>query len=137
MNYFLSVAVCKHDVCSCITWKDCTYRELKLEHIAHETMKNVISDHRIVFDLFLWHVNYISSLLNLVIDPVLEEESYQDGSLKLTCMPSCYEVTQLTMSGEWSTPKINEGIQICLDASAKLATIMRECLKGADSALEE
>ncbi|PRQ54807.1 putative exoribonuclease, phosphorolytic domain 2 [Rosa chinensis] len=43
---------------------------------------------------------------NLVIDPVLEEESYQDGSLKLTCRPSRYEVTQLTMSGEWSTPKL-------------------------------
>ncbi|XP_061995390.1 exosome complex component RRP41-like [Rosa rugosa] len=74
---------------------------------------------------------------NLVIDPVLEEESYQDGSLMLACMPSRYEVTQLTITGEWSTPKINEGMQICLDASAKLATIMRECLKGPDSALEE
>lgn len=74
---------------------------------------------------------------NLVIDPVLEEESYQDGSLMLTCMPSRYEVTQLTITGEWSTPKINEGMQICLDACAKLATIMRECLKGPDSALEE
>ncbi|PRQ33521.1 exosome complex component RRP41-like [Rosa rugosa] len=74
---------------------------------------------------------------NLVIDPVLEEESYQDGSLMLTCMPSRYEVTQLTITGEWSTPKLNEGMQICLDACAKLATIMRECLKGPDSALEE
>ncbi|KAM5584177.1 hypothetical protein ABKV19_003837 [Rosa sericea] len=45
---------------------------------------------------------------NLVIDPVLEEESYQDGSLMLTCMPSRYEVTQLTITGEWSTPKLNE-----------------------------
>lgn len=45
---------------------------------------------------------------NLVIDPILEEESYQDGSLMLTCMPSRYEVTQLTITGEWSTPKINE-----------------------------
>ncbi|KAM5551077.1 hypothetical protein ABKV19_027451 [Rosa sericea] len=54
---------------------------------------------------------------NLVIDPVLEEESYQDGSLMLTCIPSRYEVTQLTISGEWSTPKINEGMQICLDTN--------------------
>ncbi|PPS06964.1 hypothetical protein GOBAR_AA13686 [Gossypium barbadense] len=45
---------------------------------------------------------------NLVIDPVLEEESYQDGSLMLTCMPSRNEVTQLTFTGEWSTPDINE-----------------------------
>ncbi|XP_048424832.1 exosome complex component RRP41-like isoform X1 [Pyrus x bretschneideri] len=47
---------------------------------------------------------------NLVIDPILEEESYQDGSLMLTCMPSRYEVTQLTITGEWSTPKLNEVI---------------------------
>ncbi|TQE04698.1 hypothetical protein C1H46_009681 [Malus baccata] len=74
---------------------------------------------------------------NLVIDPVLEEESYQDGSLMLTCMPSRYEVTQLTITGEWSTPKLNEGMQICLDACAKLAEIMRACLKGTNSTLEE
>ncbi|TQE07266.1 hypothetical protein C1H46_007088 [Malus baccata] len=49
---------------------------------------------------------------NLVIDPILEEESYQDGSLMLTCMPSRYEVTQLTITGEWSTPKVNEVRQI-------------------------
>ncbi|CAL2264495.1 unnamed protein product [Prunus armeniaca] len=74
---------------------------------------------------------------NLVIDPILEEESYQDGSLMLTCMPSRYEVTQLTITGEWSTPKINEGMQICLDACSKLAVVMRACLKGPDSTLEE
>ncbi|KAM1309827.1 hypothetical protein ACFX13_006628 [Malus domestica] len=74
---------------------------------------------------------------NLVIDPILEEESYQDGSLMLTCIPSRYEVTQLTITGEWSTPKVNEGMQICLDACAKLVVIMRACLKGTNSALEE
>ncbi|POO01217.1 Guanosine pentaphosphate synthetase I/polyribonucleotide nucleotidyltransferase [Trema orientale] len=74
---------------------------------------------------------------NLVIDPVLEEESYQDGSLMITCMPSRYEVTQLTITGEWSTPKINEGMQLCLDACSKLANIMRSCLKEAASASDE
>lgn len=39
---------------------------------------------------------------------MLEEENYQDGSLMITCMPSRYEVTQLTITGEWSTAKINE-----------------------------
>ncbi|KHN05671.1 Exosome complex component MTR3 [Glycine soja] len=37
---------------------------------------------------------------NLVIDPVLEEENGQDGSLMITCMPSRYEITQLTVTGE-------------------------------------
>lgn len=45
---------------------------------------------------------------NLVIDPILEEESYQDGSLLITCMPSRNEVTQLTVNGEWSTPRVHE-----------------------------
>ncbi|KAM4068207.1 hypothetical protein ACB094_08G082400 [Castanea mollissima] len=74
---------------------------------------------------------------NLVIDPILEEESYQDGGLLITCMPSRYEVTQLTVTGEWSTPKINEGMQLCLDACSKLAKIMRSCLKEAASTSQE
>ncbi|KAJ7981014.1 Exosome complex component RRP41-like [Quillaja saponaria] len=74
---------------------------------------------------------------NLVIDPVLEEESYQDGSLMITCMPSRYEVTQLTVTGEWSTAKINEGMQLCLDASAKLVKIMRSCLKEVVTASQD
>ncbi|OIW00486.1 hypothetical protein TanjilG_05836 [Lupinus angustifolius] len=74
---------------------------------------------------------------NLVIDPIFEEENYQDGSLMITCMPSRYEITQLTVTGEWSTPKINEGMQLCLDACAKLAKIMRSCLKEAASDSKE
>ncbi|XP_031285122.1 exosome complex component RRP41-like [Pistacia vera] len=74
---------------------------------------------------------------NLLIDPVLEEESYQDGSLMIACMPSRYEVTQLTVTGEWSTSKFNEAMQLCLDASAKLGEIMRSCLKEAASATQE
>ncbi|KAF3454980.1 hypothetical protein FNV43_RR05428 [Rhamnella rubrinervis] len=74
---------------------------------------------------------------NLIIDPILEEESCQDGSLMITCMPSRYEVTQLTVTGEWSAPKISEGVQLCLDACSKLAKIMRSCLKESASSLEE
>ncbi|KAH9660688.1 exosome complex component RRP41-like [Citrus sinensis] len=74
---------------------------------------------------------------NLLIDPVLEEESYQDGSLMIACMPSRYEVTQLTVTGEWSTPHFNEAMQFCLDASAKLGKIMRSCLKEAASDEQE
>lgn len=66
---------------------------------------------------------------NLVIDPIIEEESYQDGGLMITCMTSRNEVTQLTVTGEWSTPKINEAMGLCLDACSKLGTIMRSCLK--------
>ncbi|KAL4190259.1 hypothetical protein AMTRI_Chr07g23780 [Amborella trichopoda] len=48
---------------------------------------------------------------DLVIDPVFEEESCQDGSLMIVCMPLRNEVTQLTVTGEWSTPKMHE---VCL-----------------------
>ncbi|RYR41328.1 hypothetical protein Ahy_A08g037729 [Arachis hypogaea] len=47
----------------------------------------------------------------------------------IMCMPSRYKITQLTFTGKWSTPMINEGMQLCLDACAKLAKIMRLCLK--------
>lgn len=45
---------------------------------------------------------------SLLIDPICEEESYQDGSLMITCMPSRNEVTQLSVTGEWSTAKVHE-----------------------------
>lgn len=74
---------------------------------------------------------------NLVIDPISDEESYQDGSLMITCMPSRNEVTQLTVTGEWSTPKIHEAVELCLDACSKLGKIMRSCLKEAASPVQE
>nr|GEZ22679.1 exosome complex component RRP41-like [Tanacetum cinerariifolium]GEZ46862.1 exosome complex component RRP41-like [Tanacetum cinerariifolium] len=73
----------------------------------------------------------------LVIDPVSEEENYQDGSLMITCLPSRNEVTQLTMTGEWSTPKIHEAMELCLDACSKLGKIMRSCLKESASTSQE
>ncbi|KAG7035475.1 Exosome complex component RRP41-like protein, partial [Cucurbita argyrosperma subsp. argyrosperma] len=74
---------------------------------------------------------------NLLIDPMLEEENYEDGSLMITCMPSRYELTQLTITGQWSTAKINEGMQLCVDASCKLVKIMRSCLKESATISEE
>ncbi|CAI9770800.1 unnamed protein product [Fraxinus pennsylvanica] len=74
---------------------------------------------------------------NLVIDPVSEEESYQDGGLMITCMSSRNEVTQMTVTGEWSTPKVHEAMQLCLDACSKLGKIMRSCLIEAVSAPQE
>ncbi|KAJ4978021.1 hypothetical protein NE237_008801 [Protea cynaroides] len=74
---------------------------------------------------------------NLVIDPISEEESFQDGSLMITCLPSRNEVTQLTLTGEWSTPKIHEAMELCLDACSKLGEIMRSCLKEAVSISKE
>ncbi|XP_068637082.1 exosome complex component RRP41-like [Aristolochia californica] len=70
---------------------------------------------------------------NLIIDPTSKEESHQDGNLMITCMPSRNEVTQLTLTGEWSTPKIHEAMELCLDACSKLGKLMRTCLKDAAS----
>ncbi|XP_054811753.1 exosome complex component RRP41-like isoform X2 [Prosopis cineraria] len=72
-----------------------------------------------------------------LVASVSVEESCQDGSLMITCMPSRYEITQLTVTGDWSTPKINEGMQLCLDACAKLARLMRSCLKEAAQGSQE
>ncbi|KAL7618071.1 hypothetical protein Lser_V15G01764 [Lactuca serriola] len=56
---------------------------------------------------------------NLVIDPVSKEENYQDGSLMIACLPSRNEVTQLTITEEWSSPKIHEAMELCLDECTK------------------
>ncbi|KAJ4764707.1 Exosome complex component Rrp41 [Rhynchospora pubera] len=66
---------------------------------------------------------------NILIDPTIEEEICQDGSLVLACMPARNEVTQLTLTGEWSLPKIDEAMGLCMDACVKLTGIMRTCLK--------
>lgn len=66
---------------------------------------------------------------NMVIDPTSEEEACQDGSLMIAYMPIRNEVTQFTLTGEWSTAKINEAMELCLDACSKLANILRSCLK--------
>ncbi|KAI3849683.1 hypothetical protein MKW98_026597 [Papaver atlanticum] len=65
---------------------------------------------------------------NLVIDPITEEESCEDGSLLITTMPSRNEVTQLNINGEWSTPKIHEAMELCLTACSKLGELMRSYL---------
>lgn len=49
----------------------------------------------------------------LAIDPINEEESYEDGSLMISTMPSRNEVTQLTITGDWSADKIHEVCPIC------------------------
>lgn len=102
-----------------------------------------------------------------MIDPILEEERHEDGGLMMACMRSRYEVTQLTITGEWSAAKINEvrslirffslivsvsnpdfyilkpmsvwkqGMGLCLDACSKLSEIMRSCLKESSSASHE
>nr|KAJ0225864.1 hypothetical protein LSAT_V11C100018530 [Lactuca sativa] len=56
---------------------------------------------------------------NLVIDPVSEKENYQNGSLMIACLPSRNEVTQLIITEEWSSPKIHEAVELCLDECTK------------------
>eukprot|EP01018_Ginkgo_biloba_P035464 Gb_13188 [translate_table: standard] len=68
---------------------------------------------------------------NLLIDPTSDEESCQDGGLLVACLPSRNEITQLTITGEWSSTRISEALELCLDACSKLADIMRACLKEA------
>ncbi|CAA7398864.1 unnamed protein product [Spirodela intermedia] len=70
---------------------------------------------------------------SLIIDPAAEEEDCQDGSLTVAFMPSRREITQLTLTGEWSTGRIHEATELCLDACSKLGEIMRTCLKQAVS----
>ncbi|RAL37489.1 unnamed protein product [Cuscuta campestris] len=67
---------------------------------------------------------------NLLIDPTSEEESLQDRSLTMSCMASRKEITQLFFTGEWTTPKLNEAMELCIEACSKLGNNMRAaCLE--------
>jgi exosome complex component MTR3 len=43
---------------------------------------------------------------NIIIDPTSDEEAWQDGSIMVAYMPARKEITQLTLTGEWSDGKI-------------------------------
>jgi exosome complex RNA-binding protein Rrp42 (RNase PH superfamily) len=43
---------------------------------------------------------------NIIIDPTSDEEAWQDGSLVVAFMPARKEITQLTLTGEWSDGRI-------------------------------
>ncbi|CAN6879983.1 unnamed protein product [Brassica oleracea] len=59
------------------------------------------------------------------------------GIMMYDLMTAVSVSTQLTITGEWATPNINEAMQLCVDASSKLGEIMRDCLKQAASASDE
>lgn len=43
---------------------------------------------------------------NVIIDPTSDEEAWQDGGLMVSYMPARKEITQLTLTGEWTDGKI-------------------------------
>uniref|UniRef100_A0A0A8XSQ6 Uncharacterized protein n=1 Tax=Arundo donax TaxID=35708 RepID=A0A0A8XSQ6_ARUDO len=44
-------------------------------------------------------------------------------------MPARKEITQLTLTGEWSDGKITNAVELCMDACSKLCDILRDRLK--------
>ncbi|EFJ27555.1 hypothetical protein SELMODRAFT_441621 [Selaginella moellendorffii] len=67
----------------------------------------------------------------VLLDPSTSEENCEDGSLMVAYMPSRKEITQVTMTGEWSSSRASESLELCLDACAKIGDVMRSCLKEA------
>ncbi|GJN10923.1 hypothetical protein PR202_ga29071 [Eleusine coracana subsp. coracana] len=67
--------------------------------------------------------------VNIIIDPTSDEEAWQDGSLMVSYMPSRKEITQLTLTGEWTDGKITNAVELCMDACSKLCDILRNHLK--------
>ncbi|BFI28441.1 exosome complex component MTR3 [Marchantia polymorpha subsp. ruderalis] len=66
---------------------------------------------------------------DLLLDPTYKEESQQDGSVFIALMTSRREITQVTFTGEWSSTKASEALELCCDACVKLGEVMRICLK--------
>uniref|UniRef100_A0A0E0LQN4 Uncharacterized protein n=1 Tax=Oryza punctata TaxID=4537 RepID=A0A0E0LQN4_ORYPU len=74
---------------------------------------------------------------NIIIDPTSDEEAWQDGSITVAYMPARKEITQLTVTGEWSDGKITNAVELCMDACSKLCDVLRERLKDAASLAEQ
>ena len=65
----------------------------------------------------------------VLLDTSLEEEKWSDGEMMVTCMASRNEVTQLKITGQWPGGVTKDALNLSLDACAKLADVMRACLK--------
>nr|BAJ99715.1 predicted protein [Hordeum vulgare subsp. vulgare] len=74
---------------------------------------------------------------NVIIDPTSDEEAWQDGGLMVSYMPARKEITQLTLTGEWTDGKITNAVELCMDACSKLCEILRERLKDPASLASE
>uniref|UniRef100_A0A8R7PC17 Uncharacterized protein n=1 Tax=Triticum urartu TaxID=4572 RepID=A0A8R7PC17_TRIUA len=74
---------------------------------------------------------------NVLIDPTSDEEAWQDGGLMVSYMPARKEITQLTLTGEWTDGKITNAVELCMDACSKLCEILRERLKDPASLASE
>ncbi|KAL2643301.1 hypothetical protein R1flu_010888 [Riccia fluitans] len=57
---------------------------------------------------------------NLLLDPTYKEETQEDGSVMVAIMTSRREITQVTLTGEWSSTKASEALELCSDACQKL-----------------
>lgn len=65
----------------------------------------------------------------ILLDTTTEEEKWSDGEMLVTCMASRNEVTQLKVTGQWPGAITKDALNLSLDACAKLAVLMRACLK--------
>ncbi|KAF8679197.1 hypothetical protein HU200_045966 [Digitaria exilis] len=74
---------------------------------------------------------------NIIIDPTSDEEAWQDGCLMVAFMPARKEITQLTLTGEWSDSRITNAVELCMDACSKLGEILRDRLKDPDTLTSE
>eukprot|EP00877_Chromochloris_zofingiensis_P014209 jgi/Chrzof1/9041/Cz03g33280.t1 len=73
------------------------------------------------------------SLINgqLLLDPTSVEMARQEGSLLLAMMPSSNEVTQMVMSGSWSSSQTKEALALATAGCSQLKQVMRQTLLDA------
>lgn len=65
---------------------------------------------------------------NLLLDPTSDEVSQSKGTLTLAMMPSANEVTQLQLTGEWSSVQQREAMELAMGGCAQLKAVIRQTL---------
>lgn len=64
----------------------------------------------------------------LLLDPTLDEAFRQDGSCLLALMPSQKKVTQVVVTGEWSSGSMSALLELAMGGCMQLDTILRQTL---------
>lgn len=71
----------------------------------------------------------------LLLDPSSHEERQAEALLSVAMTSAGNQVTQLTANGAWPPARLLQAMELCMDGTAQLDEIVRECLRAHSSLL--
>ncbi|KAK9824136.1 hypothetical protein WJX72_008040 [[Myrmecia] bisecta] len=68
----------------------------------------------------------------LLLDPTADEAFREDGSVLLAMMPAANLVTQLVVTGEWSSAQMKQALCLCMGGCLQLDAVTRKALASSE-----